>query len=435
MSNRKLYGFGILTEYDNKTTGIQGAGELSPEGYTYSGIEQQTFTGAFSSCRYAHLAGRNGDVMITPTNSVINVLLTIIDKFSAFNDTDTVADQVNQALTNYSPTNLVIGDTVNTGNRVLPDIINFTIQDPDDVANGDIDIELYFTNQALKENWPFTEHYVCPPLSDVGLLQSGVGSTVAANLQQYNPDEHTNRYYTNRPSPETRLIEVKLLLKNLTSSPVEYFDVVFKVGCYGPKASQKDLIYRAILDYLVLNGSISSNEWVDRFTELDDINTFFVLPLWDTVSVQAPPSNSSSTAYHSLIDYSTVYSRLRDLDDFDSSIIANRTALTTFNYKGIALIVMGAPANSEGFYKLNEAYPDYVIKIISGNNQFNKISTKTKNMIVTLEALLTNAEVYSETVTLPVGFERIEYNGKEFISGIVDNVNFYVMTKRQLING
>lgn len=319
--------------------------------------------------------------------------------------------------------NINIGPFYNGDTLALPEWISWVSTEHDNTF-----VRIWFTDKAFADQFDEYQTTIIPPLDnldDFFLLPGEVKTRLEAVsfTDLMNKVQDAKDYH-----PETYIRS--LSFDYIPPNGSEPIPTRWTILIYGIAGDNIDSIKDAFIDYVLANSTHSRTEWERIMPNLFKRTEFILLPRWDKYSI--PNLFIEEGLYSSLSDPLEVIAFCKYNVPYYTEIHVERNiTILPHDYKAITICIVNGNANVEGKEKFNLLFKDY-IPVPSTSLDFNRMSPSTREWLLTLQEMLVLAETMDQFTSLPRKFRRIFRENQLYISVVIDNVHYLMLSKRQL---
>lgn len=319
--------------------------------------------------------------------------------------------------------NINIGVFRNGDTLALPEWISWQSTNHDNTF-----VRIWFSNDAFADQFDEYEMTVIPPLDNLDdfFLLPGEVKTKLESVSFSELIEKVQDAKNYHPETYIRSLTFDYIPPN-NSEPIT---TRWSMLIYGIAGDNIDSIKDAFIDYVLANSTHSRTEWERIIPSLFKRTEFILLPRWDKYSI--PNLLIEEGLYSSLSDPLEVIAFCKhNVPYYSNTHVERNITIVPHDYKAISIYVVNGTANIEGKEKFNLLFRDY-IPVASTSLDFNRMSTKTREWLLMLQELIILAETTDEFSSLPRKFRRIFRENQLYVSTVVDNVHYLMLTKKQL---
>lgn len=408
-------------------------GELSSESASYArDVGQYTSAASDKVTLHSFICKEDGVPQTVPTALVDHVLA--VSKFlfdqTLNNSGEQFADVLMaQLMSKFAAT----ADTFDCG-VILPDSSS-TYYMPEWVSwkakniagVGDNVLRVWFADASFRLQYDEYELIVIPPMDSLDDFFK-TGTEVETILKAFTTSQIVQRMQDAKGSvPET-------IMRSVSFDYVDPYLATHKVPSswglliYGAAGNNVDIISDTLVDYILANSTHTRAEWVPILPDLFKRTEVIMVPTWYQYSV-SPRLTTPAGVYSPVIGLTETLNRFKAMVNTypEAHIIAHLQAMG-HPYGSLTLSVCGGPDNRDAKYQFTDFYPDYM-SVATGSQDFNRMSTATKDFLTKLDALLIAAEKMTEFSSVPAGMTRTKRNGFIYAVINVSNVNFLMAVK------
>ncbi len=317
-----------------------------------------------------------------------------------------------------------VGTPKSDGSTVLPTWVSWRVMS-DPIDSG---IRIWFSDAEFRTEFTSWEIVVIPPVDDLNTLFGSRESIVnAIGLRTW--AQQTALITTARDNNPETLFRTDVFRCVTGAGSLDYVDTNWTVLIYGFAGNNIDNIKQAIIEYVLANSDYDEEEWRERFPSLFISTEFIIVPHFDRTSIENQQIIGS--LYTPIISPALVTSYLFDFAPYPTNWIETTGRASVFTYKSIAFSVVGNPDNLDNESEFDLKFRDY-IAVHTSSPDFARMSTKTRNWLLLMDAMLPYAENLTIHTQLPQTITRIQRDGKTYLGGSVDGV-LYLVVPRNLV--
>jgi hypothetical protein len=319
--------------------------------------------------------------------------------------------------------NINIGPFRNADTLALPEWISWVSSNHTDTF-----VRIWFSDPAFADQFDEYETTVIPPITNLDdfFLLPGEVKTKLESVSFTQLMERVQDAKDYHPESYIRSLSFDYIPPN-DSDPIP---TRWTLLLYGVAGDNIDSIKDAFIDYILANSSHSRTEWERILPSLFRRTEFIILPRWDKYSI--PNLIVEEGLYSSLTNPLDTIAFCKHNIPFYTAIHVERSiTILPHDYKAITIYVVNGFSNVPGKDRFDIMFRDY-IPVASTSLDFNRMSVKTREWLLLFQEMLMLAETMNEFTSLPRKFRRIFRDNQLYISTVVDNVHYLVMSKKQL---
>jgi len=423
--SRTIKGFiEIPSNANNAPNAVAALGELSTIARTYSRKKQyiadDTAPGLELTVFYSKdISGEDVDGLDAADCLPLLLLINKIrNDFIPANGTliDFISTNADSTLSGFA-----FGNLITENGFTLPQSLNCTHTDLE-VTN----FEIWFSNTAFLEEYEPSETLVLPPCSPVTNLYQGYAGALAA-LNAYTEINKLNALNTATLEEKPTEITTFSLKWNDPANLNNQFTTVWYVLGYGKDALRTDKTLEAIRTYLESETPYTVDEWKEYFPDIQTLDVFNLVPLWNKVALSAGPGIDSMM--RPLFKFNELVSLINPiLIGRDTGDILGQGEGITLLFRALPVFVLAGDTNDVNVQSFEALFPDYTI-IALNDQSINRVSAATQSIISTLDSLARAAEVDTGTQVLPTGITRNQISGISFLEKADNNIVYRMATR------
>jgi hypothetical protein len=99
-----------------------------------------------------------------------------------------------------------------------------------------------------------------------------------------------------------------------------------------------------------------------------------------------------------------------------------------YDYKALMIVAVNGDTNVPEAARLPELFPDYV-PVPSTSQDFNRMTERTRNWVLFLQALLVAAETATLYSSVPQNLRKQQRDGVLYVSSMFENINYLVAAR------
>ena len=418
----------IGTAIDNTHKVIAPFGELSTKALTYAkDVKQYTnaeYPGIKSNVFVSRRDADRIDVRMNVHNIVMMIAHYIYERGMSGGNTsssDNLLINLDQEF-NANISELSVGDMVYDEVAYMPSVVRFYVNDPlEPVA-----VVLWMSDAAFRTQFDEFQIDVVAPLDDIDLLM-----TSNENVRELTKDlsiskaiDRLEQATQDYPYTLARTYEFPVVNIN---DPEDIINLPWSVAIYGIAGDNIDAIYDAITKYILDNSKYDRDIWNNRIPILFKRIEFTIIPIWNQYSV--PNKSIESGLYSPLVKRRDVENLVISYAPTYSATHAVREAVASgFLYKSLGIVITSSSENRDNTFDIRDVFSDFAL-ISTTHHDFNRLSPKTRDLVMLLNEMFRVAEEMTEFSVLPNGLARVRREGNQYVVATLEQVQFYVLAK------
>lgn len=409
---------------NNAEDQVAAIGELGPRQRTYTTDRQHYQDATKDAAELVIFSCTNGGTKTLFPSTLKDLCLDIMEEaFNNFVTSQTFKDQLEAAFP--ALTNVITGSDQIHNAKAMTEWFQFDTID----GGTPVTIKLWLSNQSFAAEYDLFNHIVIQPAT--ALEDYHDTFTLAQNAKNAFTLSVRNTAQTtaigNKPPTQIDIVELTWQDPTDTNNTVL---TEWTVICYGEQALPYENKLEAIRQHLVNNSSHDLASWVQYFPELDNIDTVYLFPQWENVSLTSSVlPGVGDNHYSSFVLYDRGMDNLRKIINSPNLTIMKKHTDVLFSiYKSVSIIAVAGETNSIGARRFSEIFPQYTVLNINDINN-GRLPASLTNFITLLNQVLIQAEIDDGSQILPAGMVRQATNGADFIEFVYNNVTYRVCTK------
>lgn len=322
-------------------------------------------------------------------------------------------------------TELNYNDAITYKGTLAPDFMAFKVQD--------IECNIYLSNSYFERLYTGYNINIVLPFTNFSTTLRDPGLVVNL-LDNFNYTEFNDRVEldkANRPVTVTRIINIPYAIPNTTFTRNCYF--AFNI--YGIAGDLEYILRFELYDYLQEVIGLTVPEIEALFPTILDINEFFLVPRWKSIAIPSQVglgniNSQISSTYNSAFDI-TKFVNIYDEPEFNEVNTYNLPII----YNNLLLTILNGRRSSPEDRDFRNVYGD-VITVNSSHPDFSRMSTKTQQLMVVLERMISIADssnmiqLFNKMLnTTDYAFRVTERNGVSYLSIFHNEYMIYMVPK------
>ena len=286
------------------------------------------------------------------------------------------------------------------------------------LINGEIiGIKVWCGSNNFVKNYPISNItkviFPCDPNKLLNLDYSNIYTMLVAS------SEYMNNQIAEEVCVEDHTGMYSYSTTYQNSSSITKYSLPFGLFYKGAEPSSqqcRDTIANALLEL----GLATQDEWKEIFPDLYTGATFFLVPIYDNTT--ALPGKIVNCG---IIDILKVTTKLKTLYPNETEAL-NNAEIITCDASQIFIGVISSSANSTEYQSLKRVHPTYQ-RMDATNPNFSQQSIYTQQFNKLLCDTITYVE--GNTTEIPTGCNKNIINGIEYVSFVVNTIEYNVLTK------
>jgi hypothetical protein len=308
------------------------------------------------------------------------------------------------------------GNFIAEGNARMPEWLSWKSTD-----NADASIKVWYADESFKTQFDEFEIVVVPPLPNLDDFFSSP-TFVQNKLAARTPKLVTDAIQEAKSGdPET-------FIRTETFDYVSPVDTSFKLPTnwsfliYGQRGDNLVDIKDSINKYILKNSTHTVEEWSAVFPDIFGNSEFYLLPRWDKMAIEDLTTQPGIFSPFSVLKETNTFAK-QQLTHIPTTSLDNSLTTFTHPYKSITVACVAGADNRVGAGKITEIFPDY-INVGTLSQDFNRMSTATRNWSNLLERMFIQAETATEFTVLPQDMRIVKRNNLFYIGAVLNNIQF-----------
>lgn len=431
-----LYGFVTINSLiDNRLHQDSLLGELSAVSRTYA-LDKGYFTDdRYPNIRLVTFRCREDENNITPPNDIkdlcikLGAWMELKARQGSFTLDTTQVKQAISAEFRGMIRDIKLGKMISVRDQFLPQFIEFSLANTNQYETSTL--KLWFSDPAFKQQYPFYEIVVIPPVENIDSFFDVTESVRNIKKNINLPEIHDKANRLREQSPYT-LIKSYDYQWNSQELPRETVDIPWTILIYGGIGENPDIIRDALANWVLENSTRSREDWEQIFPDLFVPSEYTIVPFWQSTSV--PGYRLVDSMYSPIITHADVIPICKDAMSYTEAHIRQHVEIGASLYKSLSFAVVGDPRNRLTPVRLYEAYPQYAL-IGSRTEDFNRMDTNHQGLIHTLYKLFLTAEEATLDTELDLSMAKVWRDGRLYITTTYNNVQYLVLAKSNYTTG
>jgi hypothetical protein len=434
-----IYGFLNFPAYINNVHGVTSIiGELNRIGYSFSK----------DNMRYNRSNSYLDIFESTPLpNNIISRLTTFygiaanrLNNLFEYASTDsTVLLNVTSVLllnANGAISNIIISpDTYIVNGTEYPSWVRFTINILDGGTTHSAEFKVWLNNDDFLLQYPLGEIKLIYPINDLVKIYTDFNSTRLENSRNNDMQSLLNRSKVVTDGVITGYDSFTVTIKNPSNSSDSYeMDILVVYNGNRVYCNRANYLNTFLHDLTVAgDGTVPNNDWTHVVTTLAAVMRFYIVPLWDNVSIentQGLPVYSPSITPCALPIRKYFKSQSIGYSDTQLNTMV-QYSLSVYNSLGF---ICGPDLdNTVNYLKTwSQLVPDYFLVSVTDMN-INKMSIHTQKIRNAVETLLSIADNWVPSYPLLNNVVTQSIDGNMYVCLVIDGLKLMVLTKRSYL--
>lgn len=420
------YGFINIKNFTNNTPGQTAViGELGKKGYTYSTEVGSYSVTAYPDVQLKSFSVERDGVVVSLGLSYYTQILQVsqwiyLRSINGLVTTDpqSLLQALNAEFSSFG-TFTSVGTILNNGTYNFPASLEMAFTNTGETNN----ITLWYAEANFLVEYPGKEFTVVFPFDDINILTGPATEAVAAINGITLIGNNSRIQDAIGEFPET-----DVWINNFTWVSVDNDEITLPIPLsviiYGAAGINLDYIKDAIREAILGNSTASRDVWEKVLPDLFTPTEFYMVPIWDRVSL--PNQLVSTSLYSPVLPIADVTKYTgKYMADYDAAHVAASVEALSTTYQNVMVLACGHIRNYKVPYVFSEEWPQYAA-IPTTSPEFGKIPEATRSFIIALIALLKVAEEATDISLLPTGYTRTQRNDVYYITATVESVQYLV---------
>lgn len=315
---------------------------------------------------------------------------------------------------------IAFGEYMDIGTLALPEWIEFSHN-----TTGET-YRIWFSDEAFQQQYDLTIIKVIPILPKIDDLFNLYGSVVSIVNAISIPSFMTRIQTVRGIHPETVLHILDFDYVN-PANISQKRAISFGILVHGQAGDNIDAIKDAIVNHILENSEHTREEWEKVLPEIFRRTEFSMYPRWDRIAI--PNLTDLAAVYECITDYNELHSFISNkVTHYDPIHVLGNIEIIPHTYKYVTLISVPGPTNTTGTNRITSLFRDY-IPVQNTAPDFGRMTATTRDWSNFLFELIEVAETMTRYSNIPSKMRRLERNGKLYISGVFNGVNYLVSAK------
>lgn len=425
-----IQGFVTFNRFVNNTPGQTSMiGELSTWSRTYSKEKGEYTDSTIPGYMLTtfKVVDNDSQMMVPLTESEVKEVLEIVREMELYGQRNTrpydPVDFRNSLLASFFGriSDLDIGNFVDNGEISVPETLNWV-----STTNGGNAVKIWLTDASFSDQYTDFSITVIPPVQVidtlVGEFSVAKKEVEARSIAQMGDIIQAKKL--EHPETYVRIYTFWLHNKHDIRQKVETH---WPVLIYGKNGDNIDAIKDAITEYIRMNSTAPEQIWEFVLPDLFKRTEFVFVPRWDKLAV--PNMTEISGLYSSMLNAPECIAFVKNnITFYNPSYTELNISFMAYPYKQVTLLVVNGEKNMDNKKTIQVMFPDY-IPVASTSLDFSRMQKRTREWVLFLDDLVIMAEKATPLTTLPKHMRRTIRQGKLFISGVFEEVNYMVAAK------
>ncbi len=407
-------------------------GELSSLGYTYARDKQSYSTSAIPDlAEYELVSFLSKDASgvfkefdlgeVTGVLKILHELRIVLNAYS--NITRSAVFNYMYSVPDLKLTNLDYSSVETAGGVSMPGWLGF-------VYNNDISVNLWVADTLFRRDYDEYSILVIPPTLALDELADAPNLVIEKLVNADLPGFVDRVNVAKGEFPETVL---KILQFDYVNplNPTQKVKSNWGYVIYGIAGDYINTLKNATIEYIQENSTRSLSYWETLFPEIFKRNEFILLPRWSQIAI--PDMLTSVGIYSQVSKHGSLDMVVEDyLPEYTAQHINANTYIVPFSYRYLLVNVVNGEHNESDVSDFKALYPDFV-PITPTSPDFNRMNAKTQQMVIAVEALLREADIYEDHTASSTAIRKVYKNGVEFLSSQVGRISFLALPKKEFV--
>lgn len=325
--------------------------------------------------------------------------------------------------------NVVVNTMVTDGQRWLPSSIYFEGTSQTNPYSA----QLWFSDSAFRSEYDLYEIRVVSPIDNIDRFFD-----TAANVQAIVDNEITLAAIADKAgivagdAPYTQLVVEQFEWVDPANPAVKIL-VPWPVIIYGDAGRNVDSIRMALTAWIKQNTHYAEDQWMTLFPDIFGATEFIFVPFWSHYAIPDDAVNGGIYSPVNNVQAALTMSKamIRGVG-YTDDYVGNNLNIMGSIYKSLQVGVVGGYRNRNGVNQLADRWPDY-IAVSTNSIDFNRLSSSTQNLVLTLNHMLQVAETMTATSSIPRGFMRLVRDGVLYLTCTYERTTLIVASRASLL--
>jgi hypothetical protein len=422
-----LKGFATHSAFTNNTPNqIHVIGELSQYSKSFSkdvGLYiSSTLDNVQLNSFIAQEAGVNIKLSETDKTAIMTIITAVYNRSIAAGGAIYGDELENLLLANHADIgrNFQCGPIVNDGRYWVPAWIEWVLPSKESL------VKVWFSNPAFEVEYDEFSITVVPPLVplDDFFKHPTVVKNLIASRDHAETVEAIQAAKENKPESILRAEIFNYIspLVNTDRTPTNWTVLI-----YGPAGNNIDTIKDAMVDYVLKNSTHTREEWTKILPDLFKRTEFLVLPQYTQYAIENREIEAG--IYSPIANLKTAMEWIKaNAFNYPVAHIEMYADVFTHPYKSMSVCTIGSIENRDALFSIRQCFPDY-IAVGTSSSDFDRMGADTRTWAEMISKMLIMADESNRYTTLPVGFGKLQRDGKWFVVKSFKNIHYLVAMK------
>lgn len=319
--------------------------------------------------------------------------------------------------------NVQLGDLVYYSGHCIPEYVRCKVST---YTGEDSDMVIWFAYEAMERDYDFYEIDVVQPIEALNtfFLEYAPVKAAVNSVSEIDRNERVIEVRGKFPESVQRAVEVQWVDPN---NPTVKLTTIWYVLIYGRAGDNDQAIQQALIDHILAHSTEPESRWRLIFPYLFRLTRMYVLPQWQNMAIE------NRLSLHGI--YSPIVGAKQALDTVKNTLTSLTVSHVDANmqvsfspYRTLTLLTVGGMDNVGDNFKFTDYVPDYIAQA-STSQDFNRQSKLTQQIAQTLDQLIIFAEEPAKQLHMPIGYRRVEIDGKIWVGRKVGDVEYLVLIR------